>query len=96
MAKVFIRVDRTTTTAVYAGELLSLTTLLRNAINQVAKVKGIMDNNWAASDYADLETLFGVPVGSGASVYALVRDSQKALLGTAQDASATVLIDKVG
>lgn len=96
MAKVFIKIDRTTTTAVYANELLSLVTQLRATINQLAKVKGIMDNNWATTDFADLETLFGVPTGSGQAVYALVRDSQKAITGLATDASALTLIDKVG
>lgn len=96
MAKVFIKVDRTTTTAVYAQDLLSLISQIRATLNQLAKVKGIMDNNWATVDFADLEALFGIPTGSGQSVYALVRDSQKAFTGVAQDASALTLIDKVG
>jgi hypothetical protein len=96
MAKVFIKIDRTTTTAVYANDLLSLLQQLRNTVNQLAKVKGIMDNNWVTTDFADLEALFGIPVGSGQAVYALVRDSQKAITGVAQDASALTLIDKVG
>lgn len=96
MAKTFIKIDRTTTTAVYAQELLALVTHLRSTINQLAKVKGIMDQNWATTDFADLEALFGVPTGSGSAVYALVRDSQKAITGLATDASALTLIDKVG
>lgn len=96
MAKTFIKIDRTVTTAPYATELLSLVTQLRTTINLLAKVKGIMDNNWATTDFVDLETLFGIPTGQGQAVYALVRDSQKAVTGVAQDASALTLIDKVG
>lgn len=96
MPKTFIRVVRNDSTAAYAGELLSLVNQLRSTINQLDKVKGIMDNNWSSTDFVDLETLFGIPTGQGQAVYALVRDSREALRGLSQQTAALALVDKVG
>lgn len=96
MAKNFIRIDRTVTTAVYAQDLLSALAQIRNTHNQLLKVKGIMDNNWATTDFVDVETLFGIPTGQGQATYALVRDAVQALEGTIQSAANVTIIDRVG
>jgi len=92
MAKNFIKIDRSTSTAIYAQDLLAAITQLRSTLNQFTKVKGIMDTNWATTNFVDVEALFGVPTGQGSAVYALVRDSLLALQTTAP----ITIIDKVG
>jgi hypothetical protein len=96
MAKNFIKIDRTTQTAVYAMELLSLVGQLRATLNQIDKIKGIADANWATTDFVDFEALFGIPTGQGATVYALIRDSREALRGLSTQTAALTLIDRVG
>lgn len=96
MAQDFIRVDTSISTATYASHLLSLINQTRSLIDLAEKLKGIMDHNIAASDYTDVESLFGLTVGNGSPVYNLVAGSLAAMKGTAQSSDALTLIDRVG
>ena len=92
----FIKIDRTTTTAVYAGDLLVAITSVRSAINQLDKVKQIMEHNHDGTVFTDLEALFGLPAGKGTIVYDYVNGTRGALSGTFQNNNAELLIARVG
>lgn len=95
-----IKIDAGLTTAKYAPDLIRMISLLRETINQVEKVKGIMDHNTdGSSNYVDIETLFGLSfvnggasAGTGAIVYALVAGSRSAV----RSPSTLEIIDRVG
>lgn len=93
----FIRADPTLTPqAVFARELLSLVSQLRNVIDQIDKVKAVMDHSNSGSNFASIETLFGLPANQGQTVYDLVNGTRGALGGTMQNSNALALIDRVG
>lgn len=96
MPKDFIQITRNDSAAIFSADLLQLITSLRHSQELLQKVKSRMDHCWATSDFADLEARFGVPTGSGGAVYALVRDSQKAINGAATSDAIISLTEKVG
>lgn len=96
MAKDFIPVQRTVTTATNAQDLLSLISRGRSYQEQLIKVKSIMDHCWATTDFTQLEAQFGLAAGQGTIVYPLVRDSLLAWTGAGTFASNSTIIEKVG
>lgn len=98
MANDFIRADPTQTPQAqpYAGLLLGLVTALRNTIDQLDRVKAVMDHSNDGVSFTAIETLFGLPSGKGQTVYDLVNGTRGALGGTMQNSNALALIDRVG
>ena len=96
MARDFIKIDSTTTTAIFASELKSCINSLRDTIDRLDKVKGIMDHNQDGTVFTDIETLFGLPAGKGTTVYDYINGSRGVLSGTFQNADAMTLIERVG
>ena len=96
MAKNFIPVIRNDTNAPFASELLSLISTAQTFVDQLDRVKAKMDCMWATTDFADMETRYGIPAGQGGTVYGMVRDSQKAVQGVGTFADLLTLISRVG
>lgn len=96
MALDFIVVDSTTTTAKFAHDLITLTRQLRETVDRLDFVKAVMDHSNTGSNFTQIETLFGLPSGQGQTVYDLVNGTRMAIAGTAQNANALSLIDRVG
>ncbi len=90
----FIKIDRTTGD-IYASDLYSLTSLVRQTIDIAEKVKDYCDHTVEGADYTALETLFST-TGSGDEVYNLVAGTLGALKGQVQSADALTLIARVG
>lgn len=88
MAKVFIKIDTTKPGATHAGLLRALAQQQRAAYELAARVLEIMANNAvtaAPADYVDMEALFGLEVGDGATTFDLVNGLVGALEGNFQN-----------
>lgn len=72
MARDFIKVDRASATAAHSGLLIQTVDAVRRALELVQRVEGIIAHNNDGTNYADVEVLFGLPVGSGQTVSTLV------------------------
>ena len=92
----FIKIDRTTSTAVYSADLLATIGAVRSAIQQLDKVKQIMEHNHDGTTFTDLEALFGLAAGKGTIVYDYINGTRGALGGTFQNNNAETLIARVG
>ena len=66
MAKDFITVD---TTKNMGADLVNAKESLRNVTDRLQWLKDTMDHNVDASDYTDVEALFGIPTGNGQTAY---------------------------
>jgi hypothetical protein len=76
--------------------LKDFVTTIRQAVDGGDAVLGVMNHNWDVGDYAALETLFGLPTGTGADVLTLITGTMQALKGQLQTDYALTLIDRVG
>jgi hypothetical protein len=65
MARDYIKVDTSITTATQAPALKAMVAALRVAIEHVDNAVGIMGHNNDGSNYSDVEALFGLPTGQG-------------------------------
>lgn len=68
-ARDFIKIDLTTTTATKAPMLAEYIRVLRQTIDLGDRLKAIMDHNTDGTVFTDIEGLFGVPAGTGQTVY---------------------------
>lgn len=96
MAADYIKIIRTDTAAVQATTLISAIQQVRNAVTALQQVKDIADHNFATTNFTAFEALFGVPTGSGQTVYDLINGSLGAMKGTFQNTNSIELISRVG
>lgn len=96
MARDFIKVDRVTPSATHAGVLLNYINTLRTAYDLGRRCRDIMTRNNDGSNFADIESLFGVPATKGQAVFDLVNGSVGAMEGSFQVDDAKEIIDRVG
>lgn len=96
MARDFIKIDTTTTTATQASLLKNYVATLRQAYELGTRVKAIMQHNNDGSVFTDIETLFGVPTGKGQTVFDLVNGSIGSMEGTFQVDDAKEITERLG
>lgn len=96
MARDFIKIDTSTTTATQAPLLKSYVATLRQAYELGTRVKSIMQHNNDGSVFTDIETLFGVPTGKGQTVFDLVNGSIGSMEGTFQVDDAKEITERLG
>lgn len=96
MARDFIKIDTTTTTATQAGLLKGYVSALRNAYEIGTRVKAIMTHNNDGTVFTDIEALFGLPAGKGQTVFNLVNGSIGSMEGTFQVADAKTITESLG
>lgn len=96
MARDFIKVDRTISTATHAQALVSFKDTLRSALEQGEKVLAIMTHNQDGSNFADLEALFGLAAGKGQTVFNLVNGAVGSMKAAFQTADAKNLTETLG
>lgn len=96
MARDFIKIDNTTTTATQASKLIAYRNALRDAYQKGKEVLGIMNHNNDGSVWTDIESLFGLPAGKGHTVYDLMNGSIGAMEGTFQNSNAKDLTETLG
>jgi len=96
MARDFIKIDTTTTTATQAQLLKSYVSTLRQAYELGTRVKSIMIHNNDNSNFSDIEALFGLPVGQGQVVFDLVNGSLGSMEGLFQVDDAKEITERLG
>ena len=96
MARDYIRVDSTTTTATQAADLKAFVSVLRDAYQRGKKIIAIMGHNNDGSNFADIEALYGLPAGKGQAVFDLVNGAVGSMEGTFQVDDAKELTERVG
>lgn len=96
MARDFIKVDQSVSTATHANLILRYTRTLREAYELGKQVKAIMDHNQDGTVFTDIETLFGLPAGKGQIVYDLINGSVGSMEGVFQVADARNLTETLG
>jgi hypothetical protein len=96
MAQDFIKVNRTDTAATEASRLLNYKNALRQALEQGSYILEIMNHNQVPGDFANIEGLFGLPVGKGQTVYDLINGSVGSMKGQFQTADAKNLTETLG
>lgn len=95
MAIDFIQVTPTAE-ANQSGLLLDLVRTLREAHKKAGLVKDIMNRMHDGSNFALIETKFGLPTGSGQTVFDLVNGAHGSMEGTFQVADVKTLTARVG
>jgi hypothetical protein len=96
MARDFIKIDTSTTTATQAGLLKSYISQLRQAYETGARVRAIMTHNNDGTVFTDIEMLFGLPAGKGQEVFDLVNGSIGSMTGDFQTSDAKEITERVG
>lgn len=96
MARDFIKVDRNTVTATHAQLLLNFRETLRRAYELGIVVRDTMNHNQDGVNFADIETLFGLPAGKGQTVYNLVNGTIGSMTGLFQVSDAKNLTETLG
>jgi hypothetical protein len=96
MARDYIKIDTTQTAAIQAQRLKTYVSVLRAAFDQGTEVKALMDHNNDGTVFTDIEILFGLPTGSGQTVYNMVNGSIGTMQGTFQTADVKNLTERVG
>lgn len=104
MAADFITLNRTASTAPFVNELVSIPADVRRLIDKLEQVreKGFRmfvpagENNDPPADFAVFEAKYGIPAGSGQTVFDLVNGTLMALKGESMNGNATELMNRVG
>lgn len=99
MAADFITIERTDSNAIFAHLLQQAGPLVRQLENLLSEIqeKGYrMFESGPPADFTVFEQKFGIPEGQGQTVFDLVNGTLMALQGTAQNANAQELKNRVG
>jgi hypothetical protein len=96
MARDFIKIDMTTSTATQASQLKSYVTQLRAAYEAGQRVKSVMEHNNDGTVFTDVEILFGLPAGKGQEVFDLVNGSVGSMEGKFMVDDAKEITERVG
>lgn len=95
MAIDFIKVTPANTTPM-ASQLLTFVSQLRAAYNTGSQIKAIMGHLNDGSNFAQIEAQFGLPVGSGQTVFDLVNGAVGSMEGSFQTSDAKTITERVG
>lgn len=96
MARDFIKVNTSDTTATHAAELVAFKNALRDAYNRGKQVLAIMTHNNDGTVFTDVEALFGLPSGKGQTVFNLVNGSVGSMEGTFQVPDSKTITETLG
>lgn len=95
-ARDFIKIDTSVTTATQAAELKQFVSSLRDAYQRGKKILAVMGHMNDGSNFADIETFYGLPAGKGQTVFNLVNGAIGGMEGTFQVADAKNITETVG
>ena len=96
MPQDYVKIDAGLTTQKFAGDFINAIASLRSTIDQLEKMKGLMDHMTNGVLFTDIEVQFGLPTGQGQTVYNLVSGALGAMKGTVQSSDGVTLIERVG
>lgn len=74
MASNFIVIDRADANAIFASDLVSAVSTMDQLYARLEKISNKMAEMVDGADYSQIETLFGVPVGTGQALKTIVDD----------------------
>jgi hypothetical protein len=94
----FIRIDPTLTpnAQFYGSQLITLVVSLRATIDQLDRIKAVMEHSTDGTTFTTLEAMFGLGAGKGQTVFDFINGTRGALGGTMTNSNAFALIDRVG
>ncbi len=94
----FIKIDRTTSTAVFSNKLVAIGPELRRVMDKLEEIQQMGYHMFSGDPpvFTVFESNFGVPPDSGQTVFNLVNGTLLALRGEAQNSNAIDLINRVG
>jgi hypothetical protein len=96
VAGTFIKVDAGLSTQKFAADLMQFIQTVRTTMQQGDAIKARMDYMHDGTDFSDLETQFGLPIGTGQIIYDLCNGTIGSMRGAFQTANAVELIARVG
>lgn len=96
MARDFIKIDTSTTTATQAADLKQFVTVLRDAYQRGKKILAVMGHNNDGTVFTDIEALFGLPASKGQTVFNLINGAVGSMEGTFQVADAKNITETLG
>jgi hypothetical protein len=96
MARDFIKIDTTQSAATQSQLLKNYATQLRTAYELGKRIIAIMGHSNDGAVFTDIETLFGLPVGKGQTVFNLVNGSVGSMEGTFQVSDAKTVTEQLG
>ena len=93
MAADFIPVNMN---AAQANMLKTYVNTLRTAYNYGAQVRAMMQHMNDGANFSQIETSFGLPAGTGQTVFDLVNGSTGAMVGDFQNMDCKTITEKIG
>lgn len=95
MARDYIKVNTNDANATQARSLVDYARQLRIAYDQGKRILAIMSHNNDGSNFTDIEALYGLGVGSGATVFDLVNGSVGSMEGNFQVDDAREITERI-
>lgn len=96
MAADFILVTRNNSAAPFAGDPINLSRQIRSLLEIAQSISDKGARMVSGTDYTLFETLYGLPTGAGQPYLNFVNGTISALKGTAQNANAIEIMNRVG
>lgn len=96
MSRDYISINLNNSAAIHAAKLKNFVGTLRSAQDQGHLILDIMNHANDGAVFTDIETLFGLPAGTGQTVFNLVNGTLGSMTATFQVADATTITSQVG
>lgn len=96
MPRNYISIDTGITTARRAQELKTFSQRLREAYELAVRISNVMDQMNDGTNFSDIEAHFGLPAGTGQTVYNMVRNTADSLEGDLQSNDGKQFTQRVG
>jgi hypothetical protein len=96
VARNYIKVNTNDTNATRAGELAQFCRNLRQTYELGIRIRDIMDHMNDGTSFVDVETHFGVPTGSGQTVYNMIKNTVDSLEGDILSNDGKQMSERVG
>jgi hypothetical protein len=96
MAGDFIKIDPGVSTQKFAGDLMQFISQVRTTLQQGDALKSRMERMHDGADFTAIETLFGLPSGTGQTVFDLVNGTIGAMRGVFQNEQAVEITSRLG
>jgi hypothetical protein len=96
MAGNFIKIDPGLSTQKFASDLMQFIAQVRTTLQQGDSLKARMERMHDGADFTAIETLFGLPSGTGQTLFDLVNGTVGAMRGVFQNDQAVELTSRVG
>lgn len=96
MARNYIKVDTNNTLATRANELARFCRELRSTYELGIRIRDVMDHMNDGTNFADIETHFGLAAGNGQTVFNMVKNTVDSLEGDILSNDGKQMSERVG